>query len=216
MRIGRPQEDRGRVRARAGPGPRASSTFGRSARRRRNCWRCETGWPGMASPTSRWRARGSPGNRSSICSRTRSRVCWPTPRRSRKCRGGRRTSGLRLDRATAGARARAGKLCATSADPRTRRSHTYRAALIGEHTRETNRLQKVLEDTGIKLASVASDVLRVSGRAMLDALTRGTRDPEVLADLAHGALRRKLPALRQPLAGRFRPQLASSPFRITV
>src|SRR5919106_393738 len=84
----------------------------------------------------------------------------------------------------------------------------YRAALIGEHTRETNRLQKVLEDAGIKLASVASDVLGVSGRAMLDALTQGTRDPDVLADLARGALRRKLPALRQALAGRFRPHHA--------
>jgi transposase len=84
----------------------------------------------------------------------------------------------------------------------------YRAALIGEHTRETNRLQKVLEDAGIKLASVASNVLGVSGRAMLEALTHGTRDPDVLADLARGALRRKLPALRQALAGRFRPHHA--------
>ena len=84
----------------------------------------------------------------------------------------------------------------------------YRAALIGEHTRETNRLQKVLEDAGIKLASVASHVLGVSGRAMLEALTHGTRDPDVLADLARGALRRKLPALRQALAGRFRPHHA--------
>ena len=84
----------------------------------------------------------------------------------------------------------------------------YRAALIGEHTRETNRLQKVLEDAGIKLASVASDVLGVSGRAMLDALTQGTHDPDVLADLARGALRRKLPALRQALTGRFRPHHA--------
>jgi transposase len=75
----------------------------------------------------------------------------------------------------------------------------YRATLIGEHTRETNRLQKVLEDAVIKLASVDSDVLGVSGRAMLDALTQGTRDPDVLADLARGALRRKLPALRQAL-----------------
>ena len=84
----------------------------------------------------------------------------------------------------------------------------YRAALIGEHTRETNRLQKVLEDAGIKLASVASNVLGVSGRAMLEALTQGTLDPDVLADLARGALRRKLPALRQALTGRFRPHHA--------
>jgi transposase len=66
----------------------------------------------------------------------------------------------------------------------------------------------VLEDAGITLASVASDVLGVSGRALLDALTRGTRDPEVWADLARGAMRRKLPALRQARAGRVRPHHA--------
>jgi transposase len=80
----------------------------------------------------------------------------------------------------------------------------YRKALIQEHTREANRLHKVLEDAGIKLASVASDVLGVSGRAMLEALVAGTTDPDVLADLARGALRKKLPALRHALAGRFR------------
>jgi transposase len=80
----------------------------------------------------------------------------------------------------------------------------YRKALIQERTREANRLHKVLEDAGIKLASVASDVLGVSGRAMLEALVAGTTNPDVLADLARGALRKKLPALRQALAGRFR------------
>ncbi len=62
----------------------------------------------------------------------------------------------------------------------------------------------MLEDAGIKLATVATDVLGVSGRAMLDALVRGTTDPDVLADLARGKLRTKLPALRQALAGQFR------------
>jgi transposase len=80
----------------------------------------------------------------------------------------------------------------------------YRKALIQERTREANRLHKVLEDAGIKLASVATDVLGVSGRAMLQALVAGTTDPNALADLARGALRKKLPALRQALAGRFR------------
>jgi transposase len=80
----------------------------------------------------------------------------------------------------------------------------YRKALIQERTREANRLHKILEDAGIKLASVASDVLGVSGRAMLEALVGGTTNPEVLADLARGALRKKLPALRHALAGRFR------------
>jgi transposase len=84
----------------------------------------------------------------------------------------------------------------------------YRKSLIQEQTREANRLHKVLEDTGIKLASVASDILGVSGRAILEALVRGTTDPAGLAELARGRLRAKLPALRQALAGRFRPHHA--------
>jgi transposase len=80
----------------------------------------------------------------------------------------------------------------------------HRKALIQERTRHANRLHRVLEDAGIKLAVVASDILGVSGRAMLEALMRGTTDPEILADLARGRLRAKLPALRQALAGRFR------------
>jgi transposase len=84
----------------------------------------------------------------------------------------------------------------------------YRKVLIQDRTREANRLHKLLEDAGIKLASVATDILGVSGRAMLEALVRGTTDPEVLADLARGKLRAKLPALRQALRGRFRPHHA--------
>jgi transposase len=79
----------------------------------------------------------------------------------------------------------------------------YRKALLGERTREVQRLHKVLEDAGIKLASVASDPLGVSGRAMLEALVSGTHDPQVLAELARGRLRAKLPALREALEGRF-------------
>jgi transposase len=80
----------------------------------------------------------------------------------------------------------------------------YRKALIGERQREANRLHKVLEDAGIKLASVASNILGQSGRAMLTALVEGTTDAAVLADLAKGRLRAKLPALREARAGRFR------------
>nr|MBF6558551.1 IS110 family transposase [Acidimicrobiales bacterium] len=80
----------------------------------------------------------------------------------------------------------------------------YRKRLIQAHTSECQRIQKTLEDAGIKLDSVASDVLGVSGRAMLGALVAGERDPEVLAELAKGVLRRKIPALRQALRGRFR------------
>jgi transposase len=84
----------------------------------------------------------------------------------------------------------------------------YRAALVQDRTREANRLHKVLTDAGIQLASVASNVLGKSGRAMLTALVEGTTDPHVLAELAQGQLRRKLPALREALVGHFRPHHA--------
>ena len=79
----------------------------------------------------------------------------------------------------------------------------YRKAQIQDRQREAARLHKILEDTGIKLDCVASDILGVSGRAMLDALVSGTTDPEVLAELAKGKLRKKIPALRMALVGRF-------------
>jgi transposase len=79
----------------------------------------------------------------------------------------------------------------------------YRKSNIRDRQREANRLHKILEDTGIKLDCVASDLLGRSGRAMLDALVSGTTDPNVLADLARGVLRKKLPALREALEGRF-------------
>jgi transposase len=84
----------------------------------------------------------------------------------------------------------------------------YRKTIAQERSRAINRLHKILEDADIKLASVATDVLGVSGRAMLEALVGGATDPDALADLARGALRKKLPALRQALRGRFRPHHA--------
>jgi transposase len=79
----------------------------------------------------------------------------------------------------------------------------YRKAQIEERTREVQRLEKVLQEAGIKLSSVATRVLGASGRAMLDALVSGTTDPEILAELARGRLRSKIPALREALEGRF-------------
>ena len=79
----------------------------------------------------------------------------------------------------------------------------YRKRLIQAHGAECQRIQKTLEDAGIKLDSVAADVLGVSGRAMLAALVTGERDPVVLAGLARGKLRKKLPQLCQALTGRF-------------
>jgi transposase len=81
----------------------------------------------------------------------------------------------------------------------------YRRTQIAERKREAQRLHKALEDTGIKLDCVATDILGKSGRAMLDALVAGTTDPAILADLARGKLRKKLPALNEALHGRFEP-----------
>jgi transposase len=81
----------------------------------------------------------------------------------------------------------------------------YRRRLIQERAAEINRIQKVLEDANIKLASVATSVVGVSGRAMLEALLAGTTDPAVLAELAKGRLRSKREALTAALEGRFRP-----------
>jgi len=84
----------------------------------------------------------------------------------------------------------------------------YRRQQVRDQAQEVNRLCKVLEDAGLKLTTVMSDVMGASGRAMLAALIDGTTDPTVLADLARGKLRKKLPALRQALQGRFRPHHA--------
>jgi transposase len=77
-----------------------------------------------------------------------------------------------------------------------------RSQLVGERASVSNRIQKVLEDANIKLASVASDALGVSGRAMIAALIGGETEPDRLADLARRRLRGKIPQLRQALKGR--------------
>ncbi len=78
-----------------------------------------------------------------------------------------------------------------------------RTAITRERGREIQRLEKLLEDAGIKLSSVASDIAGVSGRAMLEALIAGERNPATLADLARRRLRSKIPALTEALNGRF-------------
>jgi transposase len=79
----------------------------------------------------------------------------------------------------------------------------YRSSLVHERSAEMNRLQKTLEGANIKLASVASEVLGVSGRKMLEALLAGTEDPTVLAQFAQKRLREKIPELERALTGRF-------------
>ena len=80
----------------------------------------------------------------------------------------------------------------------------YQSQQVQDRAREVNRLCKVLEDAGIKLSTVVSDVMGASGRAMVTALAGGTTDPAVLAELGRGRLRTKLPALREALRGRFK------------
>ena len=79
----------------------------------------------------------------------------------------------------------------------------YRATLAAERTREAQRLEKELEDAGIKLSSVATDILGVSGRAMLTALIEGERDVHVLAEMARARMRPKIPQLVEALTGNF-------------
>lgn len=79
----------------------------------------------------------------------------------------------------------------------------YRKSVIEERGRETQRLHKVLEDAGIKLSSFTSSVLTKSGRQMIDALIVGQRDPQILAEMAKGRMRSKIPQLQDALAGRF-------------
>jgi transposase len=81
----------------------------------------------------------------------------------------------------------------------------YRPKLTAARTSETQRLSKTLEDAGIKLDSVASNPLGVSGRTMVNALIDGERRGEALAQLAKGSLRRKIPDLSVALTGRFGP-----------
>jgi transposase len=78
-----------------------------------------------------------------------------------------------------------------------------RTAVIRARTRLVQRLEKTLEDAGIKLSVVASDITGTSGRAILAALIAGERNPQALAQLSVRRLRKKIPALEQALAGRF-------------
>jgi transposase len=81
----------------------------------------------------------------------------------------------------------------------------YRKTLVELRTQEINRLHKVLETANLKLGAVASNVVGASGRRMLRAIEQGESDPQVLAELAKGRLREKLPALRLALTGRVQP-----------
>ena len=92
------------------------------------------------------------------------------------------------------------------------REHTrYRRDLTGERTRDKQRAEKLLESAALKLSSVLTDVHGVTGRDIMDRLIAGERDPKVLAELARGRARVKMPQLRQALEGAefFTPELAA-------
>src|SRR5256884_2166011 len=80
----------------------------------------------------------------------------------------------------------------------------YRVSLVQECNRLANRIQKVLEDANIKLASVATDALGASGRAMLKAMIEGEGDAKKLAEMSRGLLRNKIPELQGALEGRMK------------
>ena len=79
----------------------------------------------------------------------------------------------------------------------------YRVQLMGDRTRDAIRLELMLEDASIKLSAVASSLTTVSARSMLTAMIAGERDPRVLADLAKGKLRAKIPQLTEAVIGHF-------------
>ncbi len=78
-----------------------------------------------------------------------------------------------------------------------------RTAITRERSREIQRLEKLLEDAGIKLSCVATDIVGVSGRAMIEAMIAGERDAVRMADLAQRRMRVKIPQLTEALVGRF-------------
>jgi transposase len=79
----------------------------------------------------------------------------------------------------------------------------YRISLVSDQGREKNRVEKLLEDSQIKLSVVASDIFGVSGRDMMAALIAGARNPQVLAQMARGSMRRKIPQLEEAFTGYF-------------
>ena len=83
-----------------------------------------------------------------------------------------------------------------------------RSTVVHEHGRIIQRLEKFLENTGIKLSITVSHLTGASSRSMLEALVRGERDPEQLASLARGVMKKKIPALTEALTGRFNDHAA--------
>src|SRR5712691_8617147 len=153
----------------------------------------------------RWRALGCSGNRSTICWKATSNCGWSMPSTSKLLQDARPTSkmpsGLRICCSMGGSR----PSFVPSRELRELRDLTrHRTSLIEERSRIINRLQKGLEDANIKLASVVSDLMGKSARAMVEALLQEEVDPSVLAQLALGRMRAKRDLLEQALTGRIK------------
>lgn len=101
-----------------------------------------------------------------------------------------------------------GSFIPTPAQRQLRDLTRYRTHVVEERARLTNRLQMVLEDANVKLASVVTDIRGTSARAILSALIAGETNPTVLADLALGRMRSKREILAQAVVGRFTPHHA--------
>ena len=112
-----------------------------------------------------------------------------------------KTSPSDLDRGAGRPRSGAGVVRAARAIRQLRDLTRTRTAVTRERTREIQRLEKLLEDAGIKLSSVAADLNGVSSRAMLEALLAGETDPAAMAELAKKRMRGKIPQLTEALYG---------------
>src|SRR5215211_2182433 len=190
------------------PPSRASDTpwSGRSAQPPTRSWSWPISWSSRGSSGWWWSRPLTPGGRSCTCWRPAGWWCgWSTPATPEHLPGRPKTD--KLDAVWLCKLNERGMLRPSFVPPapiRRLRDYTrLRADLTQERSRHKQRLEKLLEDALIKLSTVATDIFGVSGRAMLEALIAGQRDPRVLAELARGRLRVKHAALVEALTGQF-------------
>lgn len=129
--------------------------------------------------------------------------CWLLNAAHMKAVPGRKSEGRGVDRAAARARAGPPEFRATTADSPATELDPLPQPAAGGSTRDATRMEKLLEDASIKLSVVASNITGVSSRAVLAALVAGERDPAVMAQLAKGRMRARIPDLTEALIGRF-------------
>src|SRR6266496_2057544 len=162
------------------------------------------GWRSATSRWPRWRPRACTGSPSTTRWKTGSSCGCATPITSRTSLAARRTCPMPSGWPTWPRMGWCGPAsCRRFRSGELRELTRYRKTQVDARAAEIARLEKVLQDAGIKLTSVASKVLTQSGRAMIEALIAGERDPAALAGLAKGKLRPKIPQLTAALSGHF-------------